>query len=203
MNSFDVLIIGGSAAGLSCALILGSAKGKPFAEGKRIGIITHQKSSALNTAELNNVLGFKKGTKGADVLKEGLNQLTDLYPDVVQIDREKVLSVTGESPNIIVTTNKNEYVATTVVVAVGPSNMFAIEGLMQYVVPHKSIPAQKEKIMLKNSNHLVTEGIFVAGVLAGWRSQYAIAAGSGAQVATDILTSWNQGNHTMIHDVIA
>ena len=202
MNSFDVLIVGGSAAGLSCALILGSAMGKPFAEGKKVGIITHQKSSALNTAELNNVLGFKKGTKGADILEEGMNQLSDLYPRVVQIDKEKVVSVKGESPNLIVKTNKNEYTAAAVVIAVGPSNMFAIEGLKQYVVPHTSIPAQKEKIMLKNSKHVVKEGVFVAGVLAGWRSQYAVAAGSGALVATDILTIWNNGNHTMIHDVV-
>jgi uncharacterized FAD-dependent dehydrogenase len=56
--------------------------------------------------------------------------------------------------------------------------------------------------MLKNNNHLVTKGIYVAGVLAGWRSQFAIAAGSGAQVATDILTKWNDSKPTMIHEVI-
>ena len=65
------------------------------------------------------------------------------------------------------------------------------------------MPVEKEKIMLKNSNHLVTKGIYVAGVIAGWRSQFAIAAGSGASVATDILTEWNNGNHSMVHDVIA
>jgi hypothetical protein len=31
----------------------------------------------------------------------------------------------------------------------------------------------------------VAEGIYVAGTLAGWRSQLSIAAGSGAAVATD------------------
>ncbi|GAL66035.1 putative protein [Jejuia pallidilutea] len=39
----DVLIIGGGAAGMSCALVLGSAKEKPFAKDKQIAIITHQK----------------------------------------------------------------------------------------------------------------------------------------------------------------
>jgi hypothetical protein len=73
---------------------------------------------------------------------------------------------------------------------------------MQFVQPHPAIPAIKEKIMLKNTNHVVSKGIYVAGVLAGFRSQYAIAAGSGTQVATDILTEWNGGNHTMVHDVI-
>jgi len=202
MKSFDVLIIGGSAAGLSGALILGSAIAKPFADGKKIGIVTHQKASALNNAELNNVLGFKKGTKGIDILKKGLQQLAENFPHVVQIEKEKVVSIKGESPNFTVKTNKNEYAVSIVVVAVGPSNLFNIEGLMQYVIPHTSISPQKQKIMLKNNNHLVAEGIYVAGVLAGWRSQYAIAAGSGAQVATDILTVWNNGNHTVIHDVV-
>jgi len=43
----------------------------------------------------------------------------------------------------------------------------------------------------------------VAGTLAGWRSQYSIAAGSGAAVATDILTEWNNGEHSKIHDKLA
>ena len=203
MDTFDVLIIGGSAAGLSCALILGSAVDKPYAKNKKIGIVAHQKSSALNEALLNNVLGFKKGTKGNQVLENGLTQLSELFPHVIQIENEKVTKVEGEFPNFKVFTNKNSYNAKTVVVAVGPSNLFNIEGLMQYVIPHHSLPPQKERVMLKNNNHLVADGIYVAGVLAGWRSQFAIAAGSGAQVATDILTFWNGENHTMVHDKIS
>jgi alkyl hydroperoxide reductase subunit AhpF len=202
MDAFDVLIIGGSAAGLSCALILGSAVHKPFAENKKIGIVTHQKSSALNEAILNNVLGLKKGTRGDQVLADGLIQLSELYPHVIQIQNEKMTKIEGEFPNFTVVTNKNSYQAKAIVVAVGPSNLFNIEGLMQYIIPHHSLPQHKDRVMLKNINHLAAEGIYVAGVLAGWRSQFAIASGSGAQVATDILTLWNDGNQTMIHDKI-
>jgi thioredoxin reductase len=202
MNSFNTLIIGGSAAGLSCALILGSAVEKPFAKNKKIGIFTHQKASALQNAELNNVLGFKKGTKGADILAEGLEQLTELYPHIVQIPNELVVEIKQEVDSITVITNKAIYTANNIVVAVTPSNLFNIEGLKKYVQPHNSMPPEKEKIMLKNTNHKVAEGIYVAGVIAGWRSQFAIAAGSGAAVATDILTEWNNGNHAMVHDVV-
>jgi len=200
MDTFDVLIIGGSAAGLSCALILGSAVHKPFASNNKIGIVVHQKSSALNEATLNNVLGLKKGTRGNQVLADGLTQLSDLYPHIIQIDNEKVSKIEGEFPNFTVITNKNSYLAKSIVVAVGPSNLFNIEGLMQYVIPHYSLPPQKERTMLKNNNHLVAEGIYTAGVLAGWKSQFAIAAGSGSQVATDMLILWNDGNHSVVHD---
>ncbi len=202
METFDVLIIGGSVSGLSCALILGSAVHKPFANNKKIGIVAHQKSSALNDALLNNVLGLKKETRGNQVLADGRAQLSELFPHVIQIENEKVTKIEGEFPNFTVFTNKNSYNAKSIVVAVGASNLFNIEGLMQFVIPHHSLPPKKERIMLKNNNHLVAEGIYVAGVLAGWRSQFAIAAGSGAQVATDILTLWNDGYHSMIHDSI-
>jgi thioredoxin reductase len=199
---YDVLIIGGGAAGMSCALVLGSAKGKPFAKDKNIGILIHQKASALQTGLFNNVLGLKPGTTGTDILSSGKNQLSDVYPHVDQIEKEKVISVIQVEDYIHITTNKKSYQTRTVVVAVGPSNLFDIEGLNQYLEPHQKLPPHKERIQLKNNDHLVADNIYVAGVLAGHRSQFAIACGSGASVATDILTSWNNGNHSMVHDKI-
>jgi len=199
---FDVLIIGGGAAGMSCALVLGSAKNKPFTIDKNIGIIMHQKTSALANGVFNNVLGLKAGTMGKEILENGKKQLAESYPDVKQIEKEKVTKVEGEEGNFKVYTNKNIYLAKTIVIAVGPSNMFGIEGLKQFVEPHEKLPVQKERIQLKNENHVVAPGIYVIGILAGWRSQFAIAAGSGAHVATDILTEWNGGNPAMIHDAI-
>lgn len=199
---YDVLIIGGGAAGMSCALVLGSAKNKPFAEDKKIGIIMHQKASALQNGLFNNVLGLKPGTTGTELLETGKKQLADLYPHVDQIEKEKVISVLENEDKVIVKTNKNEYQAKHVVVAVGPSNLFNIEGLMKFVEPHAKLPAAKQRIQLKNEDHKVTDRIYVAGVLAGFRSQFAIACGSGASVATDILTDWNAGNPAMVHDSI-
>lgn len=198
----DVLIIGGGVSGVSCALVLGSAKNKSFVSDKKIAIITHQKTSALQEALFNNAYGIAPGKLGSELLTESLEQLENVYPHITQIEGEKVIAVTGEHPNFTVVTNKNTYPTKNIVVAIGASNTFAIEGLMHYVEPHKKSIAEKQRIQLHNDDHLVTEGIYVAGTLAGHRSQLAIAAGSGAAVATDILTLWNDGISSQIHDSI-
>ncbi|SFU26986.1 Pyridine nucleotide-disulphide oxidoreductase [Pustulibacterium marinum] len=199
---FDVLIIGGGAAGMQCALVLGSASNKSFAKDKNVGIVMHQKASHLQTALFNNVLGLNPGKLGSEILQEGKEQLQNLYPSVTQIDTEKVFEVSGNSGDFTVTTNKNSYKAKLVVVALGYTNLFDIEGLNEYVIPHKRSMPEKQRVQLSNKDHIVAEGIYVAGTLAGWSSQFAIAAGSGAQVATDILTLWNGGNFTKVHDKV-
>lgn len=201
--SFDALIIGGGAAGMSCALVLGSAKSKPFALNKRIGIVMHQKASHLQSALFNNVLGLEPGTLGSDILEQGQQQLQELYPHVEQIEKEKVLSIEKASEGYDVSTNKNKYNSKIVVVAVGYTNLMNIKGLEHYIEPHPRAAVAKERIWLKNVDHQVDLGLYVAGTLAGWRSQFAIASGSGAQVATDILTLWNGGRHTKIHDKVS
>lgn len=199
---FDVLIIGGGVAGVSCALILGSAKNKTFPSDKNIGIIAHQKTSALQEALFNNAYGIPAGKLGSELLEESLQQLSTLYPHITQIEDEKVMKITGSFPNFEVITNKASYLTKNIVVSIGSSNTFAIEGLMGYVSQHPKAIVEKKRVYLKNNDHKVAEGIFVAGTLAGHRSQLAIAAGSGAAVATDILTIWNNGIDVQSHDSI-
>ena len=199
---FDVLIIGGGVAGMSCALVLGSAKNKPFVFDKKIGIIAHQKTSSLQEALFNNAYGIAPGTLGTDLLQGSTKHLSEEYPHIEQITEEKVLVVEGEYPTFRVVTNKNSYATKNIVLAIGYSNTFAIDGLMSFVENHKKALPEKQRIQLKNIDHKVSEGIYVAGTLAGWRSQLAIAAGSGAAVATDILTIWNNGIPSQSHDKI-
>lgn len=199
---FDVLIIGGGVAGVSCALVLGSAKNKPFVSDKNIGIIAHQKTSALQEALFNNAYGIPAGKLGSELLEESLQQLSTLYPHITQIEDEKVMKITGSFPNFEVITNKASYSTQNIVVAIGSSNTFAIEGLMDYVSQHPKAIVEKKRVYLKNNDHKVAEGIFVTGTLAGHRSQLAIAAGSGAAVATDILTLWNNGIDVQSHDSV-
>ena len=199
---FDVLIIGGGVSGMSCALVLGSAKNKLFATNKQIGIFTHQKSSSLQEAVFNNAYGIPAGTLGSELLTGSTKQLAETYPHIAQLEHQKVLKIEGTSPLFTITTNKNSYQTKAIVVAIGAGFPFGIEGLESFVIPHQKSLAEKNRIQLQNTDHKVTEGIFVAGTLAGWRSQLAIAAGSGAAVATDLLTLWNNGTQTHSHDSI-
>jgi heterodisulfide reductase subunit A-like polyferredoxin len=199
---FDVLIIGGGVSGISCAMVLGSAKNKAFAGDKKIGIFTHQKSSALQEALFNNAYGITPGKLGSELLIESIDNLSAAYPHISQIPEEKVLKIEGQYPEFTVVTNKKMYQTQNIVIGIGSANTFAIEGLMQFVEPHKKALPEKQRIQLKNIDHKVADGIYVIGTLAGWRSQLAIAAGSGAAVATDLLTLWNGGTQTHSHDSI-
>ena len=199
---FDVLIIGGGVSGMQCALVLGSAKEKPFAEGKKIGIVMHQRASHLQNALFNNVLGLPEGKTGTSILQEGKLHLQRVYPHVEQIEKEKVHKVTGDAGNFSVETNKKTYQAKVVVIAMNYAKPFTIEGLEAFMAPHPRAAAKKDRVYLQNEDHLIKEGLYACGTIAGWRSQFSIAAGSGAQVATDILTLWNDGNHTKVHDKV-
>lgn len=199
---FDVLIIGGGVSGVSAALLFGSAKEKAFMTDKKIGIIAHQKASSLQNAVFNNAYGIAPGTLGSHLLNSSLEHLQNLYPQIAQIANEKVLKISGEVGNFTITTNKNNYQAKMVMLGIGAGNPFTIEGLENYIIPHKKAAPEKNRIQLENNDHLVSEGIYSIGTLAGHRSQLVIAAGSGASAATDILTLWNDGKPVQVHDAV-
>jgi len=199
---FDVLIIGGGVSGVSCGLLLGSAQHKPFASDKKIAIITHQKGSSLQNAIFNNAYGISPGKLGSELMVESLEHLQKLYPHVEQIADEKVIEIQGEVGNFTILTTKNIYKTKLVAIGIGASNPFTIEGLEEFVISHKKAAPEKNRLQLKNVDHLVKEGIYAMGTLAGHRSQLTIAAGSGASVATDILTLWNDGKPVQVHDAL-
>jgi len=198
--NFDVLIIGGGVSGLQCALVLGSAKEKPFAMDKKIGVIVHQKASHLQNALFNNVLGLPAKTIGRNILVEGREQLSTLYPTISQIEMEKVISVDDFKDVYKVVTNKGTYTSKIIIIALNYSKPFTITGLENFIEPHEKANPEKDRIQLKNKEGFIKDGLYCCGTIAGCRSQFAIAAGSGAAVATDILTLWNGGNHIKIHD---
>lgn len=202
MIQFDVLIIGGGVSGMQCALVLGSAHNKEYSSDKKMGIIMHQRASHLSNALFNNVLGLSPQTLGKDILNQGKAQLSELYPEVQQIEKEKVISIEKSETGFVIRTNKNQYSTSICVIALNYAKPFTISGLDEYIVPHNKANASKDRIQLKNTDHLIEENLYCCGTIAGHRSQFAIASGSGAAVATDILTLWNNGSHSKVHDKV-
>jgi ferredoxin/flavodoxin---NADP+ reductase len=158
--NFNVLIIGGGVAGLQCALILGSAEKKPFAIGKKIGIVLHQKASHLQNALFNNTLGLPPKTLGKDILVEGKQQLSNLYPAVSQIEKEKVISVTNFNDGYKIITNKGTYTSKVVIIALNYAKPFTIKGLDDYIEPHKKANQETDRIQLINSDGLIRKRLY-------------------------------------------
>lgn len=200
--NFDCLIIGGGVSGMQCALVLGSAQNKPFMIDKKIGIVAHQRASHLENALFNNVLGLPAKTLGKEILIQGKEQLKKLYPHITQIETEKVLVIEESEKGYSIKTNKNTYYTKNLILALNYAKPFTIKGLDDYLIPHKKANPEKDRIQLKNNDHFIKKGLYCCGTIAGHRSQFAIAAGSGAALATDILSLWNDGNDTKIHDKI-
>jgi hypothetical protein len=105
-----------------------------------------------------------------------------------QIENEKVLSINDSLKGFEIKTSKAIYFANSVVLALNYSKPFTIKELDDFIEPHKRANPEKDRIQLKNTNHLIKKGLYCCGTIAGWRSQFTIVAGSGASGATDILT---------------
>lgn len=198
---YDLLIVGGGVSGVSCALVIGSGLKKPFAKDKKVAIIPHQRASSLQDAIFNNAYGIAPGTLGTTLMTNSMEQLASLYPEVDILPIKKIHQIEFLQGKYRLSTLQEEvFESKIVVIAIGAGNPISIQGLEPFIRTHSKTPEEKNRIQLRNYDHMVKEGLYVCGTLAGHRSQLAIAAGSGAAVATDVLTLWNHGKHVQVHD---
>ncbi len=191
---YSVAVVGGGVAGLSCALTLADgAKRFDFAKGKKFLVVDSGSSDVLK-AVLNNVPGVKKGTTGEEYL-EFLKAQVEEFEDVNLVEGE-VSEVTGSKGNFkIVLSDGREFEADLVVFATG-FHSFDVKTDLVEVIPHPRSP-RPGKIALKPK----AEGVYVAGLAAGEITMVATAAGSGVDVACEILSEW-AGKVVVGHDKI-
>ncbi len=196
---YDVVIVGGGASGLSCALTLASAKGRgwDWAEDRRYLVIDTDRSD-MNKAMFNNVPGVKTGTLGKDLLDRIREQIRSVGG--VDFEKDKVVRIDGERGNfVILTEGGKEFSAEFVVLASG-FHRFEMECEGVEVVENVKSP-KPGRIMIKHDGEFrVKEGLYVCGLLAGVSSMFAIASGTGVQVAINILSEW-AGKPIVVHDV--
>ncbi len=196
---YDVVIVGGGASGLSCALTLASSRGRgwSWAEGKRYLVIDDGRSD-MNRSLFNNVPGVPKGTLGKELIRNIREQI-ESYGGVDFVE-DRVVRAEGERGSFRVSTEKGaEFESEFLVLATG-FHRFEIEGLGVKVVENRRSPKPGRVMVVHDGNFKVREGLYVAGLLAGVSSMFTIAAGTGVQVAIDILSIW-AGKPVVIHDV--
>ncbi len=199
MEKFDVIIIGGGPAGLSCAITLASSNDRfEWSKNRKYLVIDNEGSSDLLKAKLNNIAGIPFGTLGKELLGEIKKQALSF--ENVDIKEDRVLKAEEiENGFKVETENGNVYEGNILVIATG-FHEFNINGLNVEVIENEKSP-RPGKVMIKHDGDFkVRENLWVAGNAAGCFTMFASAIGSGAHVACNILSKW-AGKNVVVHDI--
>ncbi|MEZ0360714.1 MAG: FAD-dependent oxidoreductase [Hydrogenobacter sp.] len=194
---YDVIIIGGGASGLSCALTLASSRGRgwQWAENRNYLLFDVGRSD-LNKAYLKNVPGLDP-IPGKELLIKIKKQIQQWGG--VETLEEEVRSVSRENGVYSVKTALGKiFSADYIVLAVG-FHCFDIEGLELEVKENAKSP-KPGRVMVKHKDFEALPNLFVVGTLAGLSSHFTSCAGSGVEVACEILSRM-AGKRIVIHDV--
>ncbi len=194
---YDVLIIGGGAAGYGTALTLSSVEDKfEWAKNKKYLIIDDNNSDILK-ASFFNLAGVDFGIGGDKLLENMKSQLNNFKS--CSTTNDTVISIEDFKGEYKVVTNNKTYQSKIVVIATG-MHQFNIEYDDIEVLPHNDI-IKPNKICLKNENNKIKDGLYVAGLASGAKTMFAIANGEGTKVACDIFKLWT-GKPAVAHDTI-
>lgn len=194
---YDVLIIGGGAAGYSCALTLSSVENtQEWAKNKKYLLIDNGNSDILK-ASFFNVPGVDLGIGGDSLLPKMEQQLSNFKS--CETTKETVTELSEENSLFTITTDANTYQAKIVVIATG-MHSFDIKSDLVKVVEHTDV-MKPNKICLKNSDNIIQENLYVAGLASGAKTMFAIASGEGSKVACQIFKNWT-GKPAVAHDTL-
>ncbi len=194
---YDVAIVGGGASGLSCALTLASSRGRgwQWAEGRKY-LLFDTDGSDLKKAFLKNVPGIDP-VAGTELLQKIRRQIEEWGG--VDFLPEEVLRVERKGEVFEVESSGGRVFLADYVVLAGGFHSFNIKGLRVELVENPKSP-KPGRVMIKHKDFEVDKNLFVTGTLAGFSSHFTSCAGSGVEVAIEILSRF-AGKRIVIHDV--
>jgi len=194
---YDVLIIGGGAAGYGCALTLASVENTmQWAKDKKYLMIDDNNSDILK-ASFFNLAGVEFGIGGDSLIPKMQRQLKNY--DSCELLEDSVTKIQKIDDTFKVTSKNNSFEAKIVVIATG-MHQFNIECDLVEIKEHTDV-LKPDKICLKNNNNKISDGLYVAGLASGAKTMFAIANGEGAKVACDIFKVWTNKS-AVAHDTI-
>jgi len=194
---YDVLIIGGGAAGYGVALTLASVEDKfDWAKDKKYLMIDNNNSD-IAKASFFNLSGVEFGIGGDKLQKKLEEQLKEFKS--CEIKNDTVTDIEKDKDLFVVSTESSRYGAKIVVIATG-MHSFDIKCDGIEIMPHNNI-MKPNKIYLKNSDNKIAQNLYVAGLASGVKTMFAIANGDGVKVACDIFEQWTQ-KKAVAHDTI-
>ena len=191
-----VVIIGGSIAGLSAALVLASA-----IKGDLDFCITivekGGKEADLYKAEVYNVPLFAAGIGGEAIIAQTKAQIEKLAK--VQFVEGEILEIVGTKGDFVVKGNGIVLNADYIIVATG-ANACNIKGLESFVVPHTLMPKPGKICFKVGARNEIKSGIYAAGIVSGVTTMVACAMGSATESACAILSDI-AGSVAVLHDL--
>lgn len=153
---YDSIIIGAGPAGVSASLYTKRANLKTL-------IIYSDNSSLEKTEKVENFYGFANGIDGKTLYEEGIKQAKNIG---VEVKNEEVIKIEKLKNEFEIFTNKNKYIAKTVILATGSKkNTPNIKGIKEFEGKGISYCAicdgffykGKEVSVLGNGNYAISE----------------------------------------------
>ncbi|NLB64343.1 MAG: NAD(P)/FAD-dependent oxidoreductase [Fibrobacter sp.] len=192
----DVIIIGAGPAGLSAAQTLASARNTPQNPLKVSVLVIDSGTSHLNKAAPHQAPAISLGLDGLSILSKMREDINTLGG--VEWAEDKILEISGDNDTgFVLKSTEKEYQAKKVVVATGAFDP-KIAGLPETM--ENPMGNRGPMVMLSHKRGIVKPGLFVAGLLAGESSMFAIAAGSGCHAGIMVYRDFLNSND-IIHDV--